>query len=371
MRDYHGIIFAYHDEPALRELVAVRTAASLPFCGRYRLIDFALSSLRNAGILNVGVIMQRDYQSLLDHIGSGKPWDMSRAKGGLKMLPPFGVPQYHTGNYNGTVEALNAVGSYVRSIPQENIILMLGNLCANLDLRAAITQHEKSGAEATAICADHELETSHNRYVLDENGLVKQIALYRTGNDHEGVPTLEGYIFKKDVLLKLLDECQAKNLHRFHQDAMTLFLAHGGKMGVYIHPGYAKIVRSVDEYYDASKDMLDPENRRQLFPADRPVRTKEHEGVSTYYGENSLVRNSLVADNCIIEGQVEDSTIFSGVQIGAGAKLKNCIIMRGTVIGEGVQLTNVIVDKDCVFSDGTVLTGSEKLPTLVPKWTKI
>lgn len=108
MSDFHGIIFAYGSVNELGELVKTRTAASLPFCGRYRLIDFALSSMMNAGIHDVGVIMQRDYQSLLDHIGSGKDWDMGRRIGGLRMLPPFGLPEYHRGDYTGTIEALNA-----------------------------------------------------------------------------------------------------------------------------------------------------------------------------------------------------------------------------------------------------------------------
>ena len=128
MKDFHGLIFAYYTDPNLRELVSVRTAASLPFCGRYRLIDFSLSAMRNAGIVDVGVIMQRDYQSLLDHVGSGKPWDLDRKSGGLRILPPFGLPEYHKGNYAGTMEALNAVGEYIRDIPQKYVVLMLGDL---------------------------------------------------------------------------------------------------------------------------------------------------------------------------------------------------------------------------------------------------
>ena len=135
MRNYHGIIFAYQTTPELRELVSARSAASLPFCGRYRLIDFPLSSMRNAGILDCGVIMQRNYQSLLDHIGSGKAWDMSRRSGGLRMLPPFGLPEYHTGNYIGTIEALNAVSTYVRDIPQKHVVLMLGSMVANINFK--------------------------------------------------------------------------------------------------------------------------------------------------------------------------------------------------------------------------------------------
>ena len=370
MNNFHGIIFAYSAAPELRELVGARTAASLPFCGRYRLIDFALSSMRNAGILDVGIIMQRDYQSLLDHIGSGKAWDMSRRSGGLRMLPPFGLPEYHTGNYTGTIEALNAVSTYIRDIPQKYLVLLLGNMCANIDLVPVMRQHRRSGAEITAICADHTPAQSHHRYVLGEDGLVKQI-LFDRNDEGEGLPALEGYIINKDTLLKMMDECKARNQYSFHKHAVAAFLAEGGKMCAYVHPGYAVAIRTVEAYYQASMDMLKTECRRQMFPADRPVRTKAHEEVSTYYGERAVSRNSLVADNCKIEGSIENCIIFSGARIEKGAKLRNCIIMRGGIVGENAELDCVIADKYCSFSSGTVLKGNAKLPTVVPKGVSI
>ena len=370
MLDFHGIIFAYRTTPALGELVSKRTAASLPFCGRYRLIDFALSSMTNAGIRDVGVIMQRDYQSLLDHIGSSKAWDMSRKSGGLRILPPFGLPEYHTGNYAGTMEALNAVAEYIRDIPQEHIVLMLGDLCANIDLQPILEQHLRSGLPITAICSDHTPDGPHHRYVIGEDGLVKDALLFREG-EGEGVPALEAYVIEKKTLLAMMDECDAKSLYRFHRDAIAVYLARGGKMGAYIHKGYAQVIRTVEAYYKTNMDMLCCDNRRQVYPADRPVRTKTHEGVSTYYGVKAKSHNSLVADNCIIEGEIENCIIFSGVRVGEGAKLKNCIVMRGNVIGPNADLSYVIADKDCSFAEGTVLRGSEKLPMVVPKGKKI
>lgn len=370
MRDYHGIIFAYDAAPELRELVSERTAASLPFCGRYRVIDFALSSLRNAGILDVGVIMQRDYQSLLNHLGSGKPWDMSRRVGGLKLLPPFGLPGNHTGNYSGTIEALNAVDSYIRDIPQKHIILLKGNVCANLDIDVVIKQHEESGAEITAICAEHALHGLHHRIVLNEQGFADHILFDREG-DGEGLPSLGGYIVHKDVLLKLMDKCKAENCSMFHKDALRMFLAQGGKMDACIHHGYNSTISSVEAYYNANMDMLCPEKRHLAFPAERPVCSKFHEEVSTYYGEQAVSRRSLVADNCIIEGGIENCIIFSGVRIGAGAKLNNCIIMSGCIIGEDCRLDCIIADKDASFSANTVLKGSLKLPVVVPKKIEI
>ena len=368
MKEAHGIIFAYSASPDLGELCRDRTASSIPFGGRYRIIDFALSSLMNAGIRDAGVIMQRDYQSLLDHIGSGKSWDMSRKSGGLRMLPPFGLPEYHRGNYTGTIEALNAVYSYIRDIKQENIVLLLGSLVANIDISKAMDAHIESGAEITAICSDRELKSAHYKYISDPEGFVRE-AVY--SGEGEGYTALECYIIKKDTLINLLDRCRAKNLYHFHKDAVADYLRDGGRMKIYVHREYAAFIRNIDDYFSASSDMLISADRRELFTPERPVRTRSVEEVSTYYGENAYSGNSLVADNCKIEGTVENCIIFSGVRIAKGAKLRNCIVMRGSEIGEWAELNYVIADKYTSFAPGTTLTGSPRLPVVVPKKASI
>ena len=235
---------------------------------------------------------------------------------------------------------------------------------------ARFRDHAADIAQGDA-CAGQDLASSHSRYLLGEDGLVKYIDLFRTGN-WVGIPSLEGYVFNKDKLLELMDICQARGLYRFHQDAMTYFLYEiGGKMDVYIHHGYARIIRSVDEYYEASRDALIPAVRHELFPADRPVRTKIHEHVSTYYGEHAASRNSLVGDNCIIEGEIEDCIIFSGCKVGPGAKLRGCILMRNCEVEAKARLNFVIADKNTHFSANSVLVGSPKLPTVVPKDAQI
>ena len=370
MAKYHGIIFAYKDAPELGDLTRERTVASLPFCGRYRLIDFALSSMRNANITDVGVIMARDYQSLLDHLGSGKDWDMSRRSGGLRMLPPFGLPHAHTGNYAGTIEALNSVKSYIRDIPQQHVVLMLGSLIANIDLKEAISVYESSDVDITAICSEGKAVGVNHHYRVDDEGYVKEIFLYR-GDEDKGLKSLEGYIIRKDALLRLMDEAEARNHYAFHRHAMLGFLGDGGKMNVYCHKGYVCAVRNIAQYYKASMDMLDAEIRHQIFPASRPVRTKIHEEVSSYFGESAVVKNSLVADNCIIEGELENCIVFSGCRIGADTRLRNSIIMRGVTIGEHAELDYIISDKYASFSDRTELKGNAKLPTVVPKGSNI
>ena len=370
MKDFHGIIFAYSASPELRELVAHRTAASMPIFGRYRVIDFALSSLMNAGIHDVGVIMQRDYQSLMDHIRSGKSWDMSRKDGGMRLLPPFGMPGYHSGNYFGTMEALNGVGSYIRDIPQKYVVLLLGSMCANLDLTAACEQHIRSGAPITAICSRFDPPVPQHRYIVDGDGFVKEALFYRESGA-EGVPSMEGYIIDKALLVKMMDDCAARNLYRFHRDALASYLAAGGEMDVYMHEGYYMPIRSVDLYYRANRDMLDTDKRHDLFTPERPVRTRHASLVSTYYGEHAVSSNSLIGDNCRILGTVENCILSSEVVVEEGAVLRDCVVMRRTVIGRGAQLDSAIIDKDCRIAPGTVLRGCERLPLVVPKGCRI
>ena len=371
MKDFHGLIFAYYTDARLRELVSMRTAASLPFCGRYRVIDFSLSAMRNAGIVDVGVIMQRDYQSLLDHLGGGKAWDMARRTGGLRMLPPFGLPEYHRGNYAGTMEALIAVSSYIRDVKAKYFVLMLGDMCANIDLTIPMEQHRKSGSAITAICTDRaDAEGFRMTYVPGEDGYVKEM-LIDTVDPKQGFVSMEAYIINKETLLELMETSRKQSLHRFHKDTLDNWLKEGGKMDIYVHHGYTALIRSVDSYYKANMDMLNNDIRHELFPAERPVFTKAREEVSTYYSEGSFSRNCLVADNCIIEGSIENCIVFSGARIAKGAKLKNCIVMRGCTVGAGSSLEYVIVDKAVTFSPNTVLNGNEKLPIVVPKGSKL
>lgn len=370
MNDFTGIIFAYKAYPELRALVEARTSASLPFCARYRLIDFALSSFRNAGITDVGIIMQRDYQSLLDHLASAKPWDMAKRTGGLRLLPPFGLPDYHRGDYSGTMEALICCRRYIESQPQEHFVLLLGNIAANIDLSAICEFHLKSDAPITAICGNYQPDVIHHRYIVGNDGYIKQVLFDRTDSG-DGIPSLEGYVIDKETLLDLMDRCKAVGIHRFHGDAIPMFLSQGGKMRPYVHTTYARFIRDVDGYYAANMEMLDPVNAAAVFPEDRPVRTKLSRGFATYYGSNSNSVNSLVSDNCKILGTVENSIIFSGVSIAEGATVKNCILMQNTKIGENVIIDHVIADKKVFVTPGNTLIGSEKLPIVIPKGATI
>lgn len=368
--DFQGIIYTLNPDPLLKDLVAHRSAASIPFGGRYRLIDFPLSAMVNAGVRDVGVIMERDYQSLLDHLSSGKDWGLSRRNGGLRLLPPFGLREAHSGTFSGCMEALRSVRSYIEDIPHENIVLTPGDTVGNIDLEAALEQHARSGAEITAVCVDRKPMVTHHRFIPGEDGFSREL-VFTDGKRTEGLASTEMYLMKKELLLSFMDYCSDGDRLHFHRHALAHYLATGGRVGIYFHEGYFRRISTAQEYYDASMDMLRPEVMNDFFPEDRPIRTKERAEVSTYYSDTAKVRECLVADGCYIEGELENCILFRGVRIGKGARLKNCVILQDTVVEPGADLRSVIVDKDVVISRDCFLAGSARLPIIVPKGARV
>lgn len=366
MTGLHGIIFAYIASPGLGELVLNRTSASLPFCGRYRLIDFTLSSMVNAGVHDVGVIMQKDYQSLLDHLGTGKDWDLSRRSGGLRLLPPFGLPDSHFGEYKGEMEALTAMSSYVSGSVQDNFVLCRGDVVGNIDLPAVYESHIKNGAEITAVCSRSTPAGAHHRFVTDDNGISRELLCRRRG-EGPGLPSLEIYIITKERLLDFISYCSAGGKLHLHRDAMLNYIEGGGSINVYVHEEFCTHILTVRDYYRASMAMLSADTMAELFPAERPIRTKERSDVSTYYGPDAKSQNCLIADGCYVEGALENCIVFRGVSVAKGAKLKNCVIMQDTTIGAGSDLTYVVCDKNVTVAPETTLAGTAKLPFTIPK----
>ena len=281
-------------------------------------------------------------------------------------MPPFSLDAARSGVYNGLLEALLAVESYIRRIQERYIAIMPGNLAANVDLRAALKEHIDSGAGITAVCAKGTPNGEHHRYIVDDKGDVLEMH-YRRISETAGVADLETYIVNKDVLLEMVDTAASLMRYRLHADGIAGYLSRGGKMHSYIHEGYAMQINTVQDYMQANMHMLRRDARRSLFPLDRPILTKDRADVSTYYAECSKVTNSLVSDGCYIEGIVENCVIAPGVHIGKGAMLSNCIIMRDTQIGENVRLKYVISDKYAQIKDGEVLVGSENVPLVIPR----
>ena len=368
MNDLHGILFAYHSDSNLGELTRPRNTCSLPFGGRYRLIDFMLSSYVNAGISDVGLIVHESYQSLLDHVGSGKDWDLSRKHGGLRILPPFGVAERGgSGEYRGNMEALAGIYTYLQNIRQEYVIMGWGDMVVNLPVADVVQQHRDSGADITSLGTQELTGAPRNTVYITQgpDGLVSDLSI-NPAHAANALESLETYIISKKLLLDMVDYCAAHNIHNFSRGVLLPRLSTL-KVLPYLHRGYVARFQSVADYFQHSMDLLDPAVRADLFDPDRPIRTKDQSNPSTYYGPDAKSVHSLVADGCFIEGEVENSILSRGVIVEAGAKVSNSVLMQGTIIRAGASLSYTITDKNVQVNQDRMLMGHSTYPLAISK----
>ncbi|WP_295581665.1 glucose-1-phosphate adenylyltransferase subunit GlgD [uncultured Oscillibacter sp.] len=370
MNGLHGIIFSYEKRNDLRELTELRSSASVPFGGRYRAVDFALSNLVNAGVTDVGVVLHGRYQSMLDHLGTGKVWDLSRKHGGLRVLPPFNYQKnWGVMPFRGKIEALAGVRSYLSTIRQDYVALMDGDLVVNLPLAEIQEQHIKSGADITVVCGNDSFATADGSYFeMDGEGRITEV-LYNLHHPR-GFRGLEVYILSTELLKELVDECSAKDQYSWRRDVLR---AKKGALNLraYIWKGFAAQIRSVQEYYDRSMQLLDPAIRAELFTPERPIRAKGADKTSTYVGADGRCVNSLVAEGCRIEGTVENSILFPGVVVGPGAVIHNCVLFKETAVRRNARLSYVISDKDVEILEDRTLMGHATYPIVLSKGSKV
>ena len=371
MKGLHGLIFAYDKYPALRELTEHRSPASVPFGGRYRVIDFMLSNLVNAGVFDVGVILHGNYQSLLDHLGTGKDWDLSRIHGGLRLLPPFGTVQHRDDStFRGKMDALYGVRSYLENIRQDHVVMTDSDLIINIPLQQVYEAHMASGADITCVCtaAPGGAVEESTYFELDQDGWITDTIFgIRTPRQYR---SLDIFILSKQLLLDVVEECGGHDHYSF-RNAVLQNMAGQLKIRAYVWEGYSAQIRSLAEYYERSMELLDPAIRRELFPKDRPIYTKELNVSSTYVDPDGGCVNSLVADGCTVEGTVENSILFRGVSVAKGAQVKDCILMQNAAVGRDSVLHHIIADKNVKVAERRTLIGHAKYPMAIAKNSEI
>lgn len=369
-----GIIFSNLHDKNIPELTLKRTMASVPYACRYRLIDFALSNMVNSGITSVSVITHYNYQSLMDHIGAGKDWDLARRSGGIKILPPYMTAYANTTNalYNSRMEALKSVNYSLSRFTSDYVVLSDCDVICNVDLNDMINDHVKNRADITmAVKRVLLTNESASRNVVvdsDENGRITDVNAYSTNVTGYRDINLNILVINREYLQSIVLDAIAHGYSSFNRD----ILARGASRHnyrVYKYDGYFANISSLNDYYSHSMELLgSPENRSQLFGnRSRPIYTKVRNSAPTKYSDTSDVKNSLLADGCIIEGTVENSILFRGVRVSKGATVKNSILFQDTIIGENVFLNCVISDKNVVIRDGRILSGHESLPFFIEK----
>lgn len=369
-----GIIFSNLHDKNIPELTLRRTMASVPYAGRYRLIDFALSNMVNSGITSVSVITHYNYQSLMDHIGAGKDWDLARRSGGIKILPPYMTAYANQSNalYNSLMEALKSVNYSVSRFTSDYVVLSDCDVICNVDLNDMINDHIENNADITIAVKRVLLnKDAASRNVIidaDPEGRIVDINPYPTNVTGYRDIDLNILVINRDYLQSVVVDAIAHGYTSFNRDVIARNMARRN-FRIYKYDGYFANIGSLADYYSHSMELLGtPENRDEIFGIKtRPIYTKVRNSAPTRYAESSVVKNSLVADGCIIDGTVENSIIFRGVKISRGATVKNSILFQDTVIGENVFLNCVITDKNVVIRDGRILSGHETLPFFVEK----
>lgn len=377
MKDVLGIIFTFDDYDGLRELLDHRTVAAIPFCGKYRIIDFMLSNMTNSGVHEVGIILKNKYQSLMHHIGSGKDWDLARRNGGVFLLPPYSYAKQDVigtrGTYRGNMESLAGVYHFLQKSNAEYVILSEGNIVSNINLKKVFEQHISSNADITAVCVPFG-NGGETFITQDENGYVTDVLIsdYRETSipvSYE-IETAGIYIIKKELLEKLILECSSKSLFRFNRDVLQR-LCGILKVKTYHITDYYSRITDTCGYFRTHMELLDKRVRDSLFNKKFPINTKTSDEGPVCYSPSAHVVNSIIGDGCTIEGTVKNSVIFRGVKIKAGAVIENCIVMQYSMIGENTNLSNVVADKNVNIGSFRNISGHETYPVFISKGSTI
>lgn len=361
-----GLVFANTDDDVISDITGVRSMASVPFGGGYRLVDFVLSNMVNAGISKVGIITNNNYQSLMDHVGTGKFWDLSRKNEGIYLLPPFNAEAVE--NYNASrIGAIKHNFHFLSKSNEEYVFMTDCTYVANIDLEEIFAYHEKNGCDITQLYMHGKTPQIKELPVLEtiEDGRITKMSL-GTQAGKESDFALKAVFMKKSLLESLISVSYAKGLVSFEKDIILKNIKKL-KIGCFEIKGFCKVIDSLQGYFEANFALLDRDNYRSLFSTERPVYTKVYDDMPTVYGLGSDVANSLIADGCIIEGEVENCIIFRDCRIEKGAAVKNSIIMPHGLIAQNACVNYCIADKAVSVRSGKNISGADTYPVYIGK----
>lgn len=368
-----GIIFPNAYDELVPELTSERLMASIPFAGRYRMIDFVLSSMANCGIDNITVLVRENYFSLLDHLGSGREWDLSRKNGGLNIFPPFAQKNMDV-VYNGRVGMLASITGFLKSQKEKYVIMSDTNIAFNFDFKKLLEAHIASEADVTIAYTKEELPESIMKaedlnkgkyFTLDlEGNRVKKMHINQQDPGAKNF-SMNVYVFERERLIQMVNDAFMAGSVYLERDILIPQMDVLNING-YEYTEYAARIGSLKGYFDQNMRLLDNENLDELF-GKSPIYTKIRDDNPTRYVNGASAKNVMVADGCVIEGEIENCILFRGVKIGKGAKVKNAVLMQDTVIKEGVDAEYIITDKKVTISEGKQLRGTDTFPIFVAK----
>ena len=368
-----GIIFPNSYDTFVPDLVNVRLMGSIPFASRYRMLDFMLSSMSNCGIDTVAAIVNNNYQSVIDHLGSGRAWDLVRKNGGLKIFPPYADKSSKP--YRGRAGALANVLGFLRDQKKKYVILSDCHIAANFDFNKLVTSHMESGADITMVYREQEIPEGFLKVRDDSKGYYYTLGLdgdkvnkIYINSKEEGIQnfSLNIIVLERELLIELITEASLLGKEWLERDVLIPQLNKLNVRG-YKYDGYVACISNIKTYFDENMKLLDDYNLNALF-SPSPIYTKVRDDTPTRYVEGAAVRNVMVADGCLIEGEVENSILSRGVKIAKGAKVKNCILMQDTVVEAGADIEYLIADKNVTVTAGKEMKGTDTYPVYIAKF---
>lgn len=347
-----GLITCNYSAKESSALTESRPVASLPYFGRYRLVDFALSNLVNCGIRTVGMVMPYNYRSIIDHVGSGKDWDLDRKNGGLFILPGSAFGTSRTGARFLLRDLIHNKAYFTRS-SADAVICSTANFVYNIDLDEVYAAHKESGADITVLTKTASEKDADVTAFDVIDGRVQGV---RQGVNFGDTMFLDCFVINRQLLLDMFDWYAPTD----YLDAFEAMTGDFGRVDVrtYDFGGYVAPIFNKRTYFRANMDLLDPRITEELFPAGRSIKTKTHDTPPAKFEVGSRVLNSAASSGDRIYGSVSDSILGRNVIIEAGATVRNSIVMQGCVVKSGARVENAIVDRGNVVPAGTELRGT-------------
>ena len=370
-----GIIFPNSYDATVPELVNLRLMASIPFASRYRLIDFMLSSMANADIDNISLLVNKNYLSLMDHVGSGREWDLVRKNGGLHLFPPNA--EKASKMYTGRVSALAGMIRYLKEQKEKYVVMADTNNAVNFDFKAMIEAHAASGADVTIAYTEQTIPEGYKQLPADqgfyytfaiEDGRVKKIYVNSESDEVQNL-SMNVFVVERELLINLINTAFVRGQRYFERDVLMGQLDELN-VQAYKYDGYIARITNLKSYFDENMKLLDDTNLDGLFGA-APIYTKIRDDNPTRYIAGAKVENTMAADGCVIEGEVENSILFRGVKVAKGAKVKNCILMQDTVVEAGADIEYLVTDKNVTISADKEMKGTDSYPIYINKWQTV
>lgn len=358
-----AMILAGGQGTRLKSLTEKIAKPAVPFGGRYRIIDFALSNCSNSAIDTVGVLTQYEPFVLNNHIGIGAPWDLDRVNGGVSVLQPY-TSMEGGGWYMGTSHAIHQNINYIDKFDPEYVLILSGDHIYKMDYSKMLDFHKEQNADASIAVINVSLEEATRFGIMNTN---EDYSIYEFEEKPEKpkstLASMGIYIFRWDILRKFLleDELDTESEHDFGKNIIPKMLNNGHKMMAYPFEGYWKDVGTIDSLWEANMDLLNPDNELNIFDRNWKVYSPQKAYPPKYIGENAKVSNSLIVEGCDILGEVENSVIFAGVRIGKNTKIKDSVIMSGTTLGDNITVEKSIIGSNVVINDNSEIGNGKDI----------